>query len=486
MVGGKVMKVLKALLLAAGVVALNGCGASAADEGTAEVGQVREALAPVVPGTRPNIHSLTSQQRTSLVNGILAFITQPILDEHAAAHEWHHPSNGENFFIRHHEYLNKLETYLTNNGLSQFVPLPEWDPGTSIPSEFFVVDPLVSSSPLLNQNPNRPLPAAFNDLCSFPSASQLAIQLETFHDGVHDAIKGAMASIAQAPGAPIFWLWHGFLDDQYHEYEARCENRKDFNRDVHTDVLWHNGSTGQVGPWWMDGTTVLGNSFVNWTAPSSSGWEIKGTGDFTGDGRTDILWHNPESGLVNVWALDGMNVTSNPSFAWMVPASSGWELKGTGDFNRDGHIDLLWYNGGTGQIGLWYLNGMTILGTANLSWTVWGNEGWEIKGTGDFNRDGQMDVLWYRPSTGEVSAWLMNGTDVSSNPVVGVNVPGDQGWNLMGTGDYNRDGNIDLLWHHPDSGTVLVWFLGDDGTTIAGTANLSWSSPGTTWQIVSR
>jgi hypothetical protein len=475
------------IFLLAGIVGIGGCSVAADEEEQVveveQVGEVREALGVVVPGTRPNINDLTPQQRTSLVNGILAFITQPILDEHTGGHDWHHPANGELFFIRHHDYLNKLEAYLTSNGLGQFVPLPEWDPATRIPSEFLVADPLVTNA-AMNANPNRPLPSAFNNLCAFRNARELAVELESFHDGVHGAVGGAMSLVNAAPGAPIFWLWHGFLDDLYHDYEGRCENRKDFNRDVNTDVLWHNGGSGEVSVWWMNGTTVQGNSSLNWQAASSTGWAIKGTGDFNGDGRTDVVWHHADSGQISVWMLEGTNVASAPLFAWTVPASSGWELKGTGDFNRDGHIDLLWHHGGSGQVHVWYLNGMTITGTADLSWNVPASSGWEIKGTGDFNRDGQMDVLWHHPAGGTVGVWLMNGTAVTSNPVFASNVPASSGWALKGTGDYNRDGNIDLLWHHAGSGQVHVWWL--NGTTITGNADLSWNVPGTTWQIVSR
>src|SRR5439155_8672105 len=137
-----------------------------------------------------------------------------------------------------------------------FVPVPYWDPGTSIPNEFLVVDSLVTQAPL-NPTPNMPVPSQFNDLCSFPTASAVAQNLESFHDGVHGAVGGAMGSIPTAPRAPIFWLWHGLLDDMYHTYEGRCENRKDFDRDLHTDILWHNVNTGVVGAWFLDQTTVL-------------------------------------------------------------------------------------------------------------------------------------------------------------------------------------------------------------------------------------
>jgi hypothetical protein len=205
-----------------------GCGASDVGGSSSapddESAQVSQAFTPTQPNVRPNINSLTPSARAGLRSGILEFITESILDEHANAHDWHHPSVGELFFSRHHDYLKKLENFFLAAGLPQFVPIPEWDPGTPIPAEFLVTDPLVSQAPL-NQNPNRAIPPQFadNQLCKFSTASDMAIQVESWHDGVHGAVGGAMGSLDQAPGAPIFWIWHGLLDDMYHERTWRCE-----------------------------------------------------------------------------------------------------------------------------------------------------------------------------------------------------------------------------------------------------------------------
>lgn len=217
---GKSYRYLAGLLLASGGLLVSGCGVAEEDgESSAFVAQ---SLEPLPPGQRRDIHDLSPSERAVLASAILDYITQPVIDEHSNAHDWHHPADGELFFIRHHEYLNKLETYLIAHGVGRFVPLPEWDPGTTIPDEFLVADELVRQTPM-NPNPNKPLPAEFNDLCSFPTLSDLAVNLENWHDGVHGAVGGAMAPLSESPGTPIFWLWHGFLDNMYHGYEWQCE-----------------------------------------------------------------------------------------------------------------------------------------------------------------------------------------------------------------------------------------------------------------------
>jgi hypothetical protein len=51
-------------------------------------------------------------------------------------------------------------------------------------------------------------------------------------------------------------------------------------------------------------------------------WKAIGTGDYTGDGHSDILLQNT-NGLVGIWEMDGSNVTSaaavgfNPGPSWI-------------------------------------------------------------------------------------------------------------------------------------------------------------------------
>ncbi len=44
-----------------------------------------------------------------------------------------------------------------------------------------------------------------------------------------------------------------------------------------------------------------------------------------------------------------------------------WRIAGTGDFNGDGHLDIVWENKVTGERGMWLMNGVTVIGWAELT-----------------------------------------------------------------------------------------------------------------------
>ncbi len=47
---------------------------------------------------------------------------------------------------------------------------------------------------------------------------------------------------------------------------------------------------GQVAIWEMNGTNKIGSAVVAGNPGPS--WRVVGTGDFNGDGNSDILWQN--------------------------------------------------------------------------------------------------------------------------------------------------------------------------------------------------
>ena len=199
----------------------------------------------------------------------------------------------------------------------------------------------------------------------------------------------------------------------------------DFNGDGKTDVLWRNTSTGQNVVWLMDGVNYGGYAWLLEVADLS--WEIVGIGDFNGDGKIDILWRNKGTGQNVVWFMDGATMSN---WSWILPEvpDTNWQIVGTGDFNGDGKTDILWRNKATGQNVVWFMDGVAY---GSYAWLLEVTDlNWEIVGTGDFNGDGKTDILWRNKSTGQNVVWLMNGTALSSYTWL-PDVP-DTNWEIVG------------------------------------------------------
>jgi V8-like Glu-specific endopeptidase len=242
----------------------------------------------------------------------------------------------------------------------------------------------------------------------------------------------------------------------------------DFNGDGQSDLLWQNTS-GQAAIWEMDGTSVITSAKVG-PNPGPS-WKVVGTGDFNGDGNSDLLWQNTD-GQAAIWEMDGTNVIDSEKVG-PNPGPS-WKLVGTGDFNGDGKSDLLWQNT-SGQVAIWEMDGTNVIDSAKVD----PNPGpsWKLIGTGDFNGDGKSDLLWQNTS-GQVAIWEMDGTNVIDSAKVGLN-PGPS-WKVVGTGDFNGDGFSDILWQNT-SGQAAIWEM--DGTNVVSSEKVV-TNPGPSWHAI--
>ncbi len=234
----------------------------------------------------------------------------------------------------------------------------------------------------------------------------------------------------------------------------------DFNGDKRPDILWRHAASGQIYIWLMDGTSISSQSSP--ATVSDLNWEIKGFGDFNGDGKSgDILWRHAITGQVYIWLMNGTSISSQASPGTV--SDLNWQIMGVGDFNGDGKADILWRHAVTGQLFIWLMSGTSVSSQASPG-TV-GDLGWEIKGVGNFNGDGKADILWRHAGNGQVYIWSMNGTSISS-----IGSPGtvsDLNWQIVGMGDTDGDGKTDILWRHASSGQLYIWLMNGTSTLLA-------------------
>jgi FG-GAP-like repeat/FG-GAP repeat len=140
----------------------------------------------------------------------------------------------------------------------------------------------------------------------------------------------------------------------------------DFNGDGRADVLFQN-TDGTVTDWLgrADGT-FTGNA-GKFSVNIGAAWHVVGTGDFNGDGYDDILWRS-DGGIVHDW-LGQANGAFHGNVANLnITVPADWVIAATGDYNGDGYSDVLWRNmDGTLQDWLGQSNGGFIGNVANLN-----------------------------------------------------------------------------------------------------------------------
>lgn len=221
----------------------------------------------------------------------------------------------------------------------------------------------------------------------------------------------------------------------------------DFNQDGQADIVWRNyGATvppgGRTVIWTMNGETPTSTVPLNTPPVDDPNWRIEGVADFNNDGQGDLVWRyygttGPAVGLTVIWTMNGTVPTSTLNMPVLVP-DPNWQIAGIGDFTGDGKPDLLWRNYGAtvppgGRTVIWTMNGTTPTSTVTFPVAV-DDINWRVDAVGDFNGDNQTDILWRNygatvPPGGRTVIWTMNGTTPTGTVTFPVAVD-DTNWRV--------------------------------------------------------
>jgi len=213
----------------------------------------------------------------------------------------------------------------------------------------------------------------------------------------------------------------------------------DFDGGRKSDILWRSTGTpsSTVAMWLMNGGQIGNTASI---AEIANSYQIIAQHDFDGDGSADLLWHD-SSGNLYMWFMNGLAVASTAGLGNVDPNT--WTIVGVADFNGDAMADILWQSS-AGDLAVWFMNGSQMSSSALLG-TVPPASGWSIIATTT------GEILW-RDSSGDIALWQVSGSTVKSNALGAV----PNNWQVQHFGDFNGDGNADLLWRDTAAGAVAM------------------------------
>jgi hypothetical protein len=245
----------------------------------------------------------------------------------------------------------------------------------------------------------------------------------------------------------------------------------DFNEDGNPDLLFQNRNTGNLRVEFMRKTQPVAAAALSPAGTGDPSVLAVGADDFDRDGNTDILfWHmpsrdenspSPGQGELLIWHLDGRN---NLIYESKVGQMIQYMPVSIFDFDGDGLPDILFQSQAPPlRLLVWIMNGTQVVDRVRLDLaTPEASAGWRVAGTGDFDRDGDVDLVLHRVGTfgpqssgiGVVAIAVMKGT---TGQVEVVGRHGDRNWELTGVADFTRDGFPDLIWEHLATGELGAW-----------------------------
>jgi hypothetical protein len=149
-----------------------------------------------------------------------------------------------------------------------------------------------------------------------------------------------------------------------------------------------------------------------------------------------------------------------------------------GDFNSDGNPDLLFQNSTTGNLSVWLMNRTKLSEVAPVPDGGDANE--FVVGTDDFDADTRTDVLLWNPRSGDLTIWYMSGTRLVRKSTLPFRIDDYEPVSIL---DFNHDGSPDILFQSQKGNDILVAVM--QGETLIAKEPIVFSAElSRTWRVV--
>lgn len=241
-------------------------------------------------------------------------------------------------------------------------------------------------------------------------------------------------------GRNVIWLMNGrvrlsgsFTSPDLRDPAWRVAGTPDLDHDGRSDILWRHPQTGALDAWLMNGLTQSGTTQpLSPAGEPDTSWNVVGTGDFDGDLRADLFWRHSSSGALRLWLMNGLARASETPTTPAAVTDLGWVVVGVGDFSGDGRPDVLWRHQLSGKNVVWVMNGAVREAGGFTTPDAFTDLNWKMAGVGDYDQDGWPDILWRHALSGRNVVWHLRGTVRVSGGYTTPDQLADPNWQIVG------------------------------------------------------
>jgi hypothetical protein len=138
-------------------------------------------------------------------------------------------------------------------------------------------------------------------------------------------------------------------------------------------------------------------------------------GDFDGNGVDDVLWYETWNQTTNFFMSDGLNFSLSPTLR-LEGFGGVPDAIATGDFDGNGTTDVMWYEKQNQTASFFISDGAYFSLSPTLKFEGFGMP--DAIATGDFDGNGKYDIIWYETWNQTAHFFMSGGTFFSLSPTL--------------------------------------------------------------------